>query len=375
MKSYLLLLLSCLILVACNKDDSSESTEEFTVTGEFFTPNSLDPVSGAHVRAYVDGQLQSQTSTDAQGKFAIDLNRGDYNLVINKGKFKSERTITVDRNFSLDSIAIESLPNIAVVTGSYDNIESVLYSIGLFNPVTSEPLFDIIDGSGFLDRQSVGHSKHQHGRQTLERNSDNPLLQPNVDFNFEDLISDQELLGGYDIVFLNCGVNESYEDQSDALDTYVSNGGILYATDWASGYLDAITNSGADYITPYVPEKSGTSTSTVATILNDDLNDWLLQNFNITIDQTVLIDDFLYSWQVIDTYDSNTAISWLNGPVSYTDDTGTEVFEDKDLAFTFLHGEGAVLYSSFHTENHDVDEVTDVERIMQFLVLEMSDTE
>jgi hypothetical protein len=47
----------------------------------------------------------------------------------------------------LANTRIETLPNIAVVTGEYDNIESVLYSIGLFNPITGAPLFDIIDGN------------------------------------------------------------------------------------------------------------------------------------------------------------------------------------------------------------------------------------
>lgn len=154
---------------------------------------------------------------------------------------------------------------------------------------------------------------------------------------------------------------------------YVMNGGILYATDWASSYLDAITNSGTDYLTPLTPEKSGVSTRTVATILDGDLCAWLLVNFGISINDTVEIDDFLISWQVIDSYDSNTTISWLNGPVIYWDETNTEISENKDLAFTILHGDGAVFYSSFHTENNLIDEFSDVDRIMRFLVFEMSD--
>ncbi len=186
-------------------------------------------------------------------------------------------------------------------------------------------------------------------------------------------MSDQGLLDAYDIVFLNCGLSEAYIDDSGVLEAYVANGGILYTTDWAAGYLNAITNSGADYLTPFTPEKSGISTTTIATILDGDLSEWLLLNYGISINDTVEIDDFLNSWQVIDSYDNSTTISWLNGPVTYWDETGADVSEDKDLAFTFLHGEGGVFYSSFHTENNDVENVTDVERIMQFLVFEMSD--
>jgi len=374
MKSLLLSLLIVLTLFSCSKDDNSSAEEEFELTGKFLAPNDFDPISNARVRAYQNNELKSETRTDAQGNYSLSVARGDYTLKINKGKFKTERNINVDNNLDIETLSVETLPNIAVVTGSYDNIESVLYSIGLVNPVTQEPLFDIIDGVNPLDRQGLNQdTKHQHGHVGLHRNDPNPLLQPNVDFDLEDLLNDEGLLSSYDIVFLNCGLNESYVDSSGALETYVSNGGLLYTTDWAASYLEAITNSGADYLTPYTPAKSGSSVSTVATILDGDLSEWLLLNYNISVDDTVLIDDFLPSWQVIDSHDTATTISWLNGPVTYWDENNTDVSEDKDLAFTFLHGEGGVFYSSFHTENSDIEDVTDVERIMQFLVFEMSD--
>lgn len=376
MKSIVFALLICLTLVSCNKDENSIIHEEFVITGTFLAPNGFDPISNARVRAYANNELKYQTRTNAQGNYALSVAKGDYTLVLNKGKFKTERNVSVETDLGLETLSVETLPNIAVVTGLYDNIESVLYSLGLVNPVTGEPLFDIIDGNSGFDRAGLNnHSKHHQEHGALHRNTPNPLLEPNVNFSFEDFLNDSNLLDTYDIVFLNCGLSETYISNSGALEAYVSNGGILYTTDWAAGYLNAITNSGADYLTPYSPAKSGTSTSTVATILEGDLSEWLLLNYNISIDDSVEIDDFLYSWQVIDTYDSSTTISWLNGPVSYWDDTNTEISTNKDLAFTFLHGEGGVFYSSFHTENNDIEDVTNVERIMQFLVFEMSDIE
>ncbi|WP_033958192.1 carboxypeptidase-like regulatory domain-containing protein [Psychroserpens jangbogonensis] len=375
MKSLVLSFLVIITLFSCSKDDNNQTNDkEFNITGKFLAPNGFDAISNARVRAYENNNLKSETRTDAQGNYSLPVAKGDYNLVINKGKFKTERNVNVENDLAIETLSVETLPNVAVVTGYYDNIESVLYSIGLFNPVTGEPLFDIIDGNSGFDRIGINqNTKHEHEHGPLNRNSSNPLLVPNVDFSFEDLMGDQGLLDAYDIVFLNCGLSEAFVDNSGVLEAYVSNGGILYTTDWAAGYLDAITNSGADYLTPYTPEKSGTSTTTVATILEGDLSEWLLLNFNISIEDTVEIDDFLYSWQVIDTYDSATTISWLNGPVTYRDDTNTEISENKDLAFTFLHGDGGVFYSSFHTENSDIEDVTEVERIMQFLVFEMSD--
>ena len=66
-------------------------------------------------------------------------------------------------------------------------------------------------------------------------------------------------------------------------------------------------------------------------------------------------------------------MSWLNGPAEQWDDTNLETSEDKDLAFKFSNGEGGVFYSSFYTYNNDVENITDIERIIQFLVFEMPD--
>ena len=323
------------VLFSCNKDEEIQTAEaEFAVSGKFLAPNDTDPIPNAKVSAYVNNELVNQTLTDAEGKFTIPLNRGDFHLVLNKGKFKTEKDITVEGDMTLESYKIETFPNIGVVTGSYDNIESVLYSIGLFNPVTGDPLFDIIEGNAFTRMANTGHKHTLHSSHQANRTQNNPLLNPNTSFHFGDLMADPALLASYDIIFLNCGLNESLESNSSVLTDYVNNGGILYATDWAAGYLEDITNSGANYITPLDPEKSGNSLTTTATILDGTLSDWLLLNFGISVDDTVVIDEFLPAWQVVDSYDSATTISWLSGEVNYDDATNTAVTATKDLAFT-----------------------------------------
>ncbi|SEA31961.1 YbaK/EbsC family protein [Bizionia paragorgiae] len=217
-------------------------------------------------------------------------------------------------------------------------------------------------------------SKHgNHGAENHKNSSQNPQLTPNVSFDFGDLINDPALLETYDIIFLNCGLIDGFSDLDSNLLNYVSNRGFLYATDWASLYLTSITNSGADYLSFLTPERSGISLSTNATILNGNLNAWLFLNFGITIDDTIEINEFLNLWQVVDSYDPNTCISWLSGPVTYSTNSGSET-AIKDLAFTFQVGSGAVFYSSFHTENTDQG-FSDVDRIMEYLVFEMSDIE
>ena len=144
MKSTLLSFLMLFVLFSCNKDEEIQTAEaEFAVSGKFLAPNDTDPIPNAKVSAYVNNEVINQTLTDAEGKFTIHLNRGDFHLVLNKGKFKTEKDITVEGDMTLENYKIETFPNIGVVTGSFDNIESVLTSLGLFNSDNGGRVFEI----------------------------------------------------------------------------------------------------------------------------------------------------------------------------------------------------------------------------------------
>jgi hypothetical protein len=370
------LLLTCFIIFSCSKDEATNETtqseENVSITGRLFAPNNLDPISNATVSAYKNDILEAQTKTDNQGNYTLLITPGDYNFELRKGKFYTLKTISITESTTIETSKLDILPKIGVVKGAYDNIESILYDMGLFNPITLEPLFDIIDDSG-ARISNTPHSNHHKHSDKASNNRINPNLDSNVDFSFGDLITDQSQLDTYDILFLNCGLSESHLSYSNNLSNYVNAGGILYATDWAYVYLDAITNQGNDYLNFVTPEHSGSSLTTEATILNGDLSAWLLLNYGISINDTVTIDEFLPAWQVVNSYDSSTCISWLNGDVTYYNGS-TEVTENKDLAFTFLAGNGGVFYSSFHTENNE-EGFSSVDRIMEYLVFEMSDIE
>ncbi|WP_026755923.1 carboxypeptidase-like regulatory domain-containing protein [Sediminibacter sp. Hel_I_10] len=374
MKKSISLLLLLLTLFACSDDKTeTDTTGAYLISGKFVTPNGEDAISKAKIELFKEGLLLKTQMTNSLGEFSLEeLTPGTYDIRLSKGLFSASRTVTIDDandllEIILETIAVTDLPNIAVVTGSYDHIEDVLYNIGLVNPETQEPLFDIIEGQNIFGRsQAEPHKSHGNSLSHMNRTT-NSQLQPNVDFDFADLIESPDLLNSYDIIFLNCGLNESKIEFSNNLTNYVANGGLLYATDWAFAYLEDITNGGEDYIDFYQPIHSGTSLSTEAELLNEDLASWLSLNFEIELtDNTVTIDEFLSSWQVVDTYDTETVIPWLYGPVEYNG-----ISESKYLAYTFLHDEGAVLYSSFHTEN-ETDEATSVERLMQYLVFELS---
>ena len=378
MKHFLLYTLVLTLCFSCSKDDKSTDIDGFSITGRLVAPNGADPIPNAKVSALKDGNVANEVYTNSEGVYDIALPSGTYELKFTKGKFKGLTQIEIIEATSVDDVLLDILPNIGVVTGHYDNIEHVLYNIGLVNPVTQEPLFDIIEGNDFARMSALTHTNfeggHNHASMEAGRSSDNPMLNPNVDHSFLELMNNPSLLATYDILFLNCGLDESLEDMGDVLMDYVANGGILYATDWAAGYLNTITNGGTDYMTFYTPEKSGSSLTTTATLLDGTLSDWLALNFGIVIEDTMEIDEFLGSWQVVDSYNPASTISWLNGEVTYRDAGNNYITANKDLAFTFLHGNGAVFYSSFHTENND-PEFSAVDRVMEFFVFEMSDIE
>jgi hypothetical protein len=179
-------------------------------------------------------------------------------------------------------------------------------------------------------------------------------------------------LNQYDVLFLNCGLNTDEAETNESLYNFVNNGGILYATDWTYPFLEKFnTLSGNEFLTFQQPYKSGQSLSTEATILSSELNDWLSINFDLTIDNTVIIDEFLNAWQVVDDYNTSSVIAWLDGYVEYNDENGELVGDNKELAFTFLLGDGGVFYSSFHTENNE-DGFSCVDRVMEYMIFELS---
>jgi hypothetical protein len=366
MKKSITLLIALILIVSCTKDNSGNSNGDFSISGKFLTPNGQDAVSKATVKLFKNNTEIKQTSTDSEGNFTLsNITAGNYEVKISKGLFTASRTVTLDDIFDVDlgDISITDFPNIAIVTGFYDNIEGVLYNLGLVNPVTQEPLFDIILGNDILDRNHA--TSHTHS--TISR-SNNPALEPNVDFTFDEFIESPDLLDNYDIVFLSCGLSESKTEFSNNITDYVANGGLLYSTDYAFVYLDDITNNGENYINFYEPERTGNSLSVEAEILSDDLIEWLQFNFNITIvDNTVVINEFLPGWQVVDSYNESTTLPWLNGLADFDGQTA-----NKDLAFTFLHGNGGVFYSSFHTENNTEEDST-VARLIQYMVFELAD--
>lgn len=376
----LLYFIAIFLIFSCSNESIDESlinSNPFNIFGKIIAPNGIDPISEGKISVISNNTIVQEIFSDSRGNFSFFLNYGNYDLVISKGLFKTESSISLSENsdsfnFDLGDISFDQFPSIGVVTGYYDNIESILYDIGLVNPIDGTPLFDIIDGINF-SRNSNEIYNHNHGNhRIIENTSKTTDLDPNVDFNFSELLNNVSLLNQYDVLFLNCGLNTDEAETNESLYNFVNNGGILYATDWTYPILEKFnTLSGNEFLTFQQPYKSGQSLSTEATILSSELNDWLSINFDLTIDNTVIIDEFLNAWQVVDDYNTSSVIAWLEGYVEYNDENGELVGDNKELAFTFLLGDGGVFYSSFHTENNE-DGFSCVDRVMEYMIFELS---
>lgn len=375
MKNFRILLVFIVVMSCSNEPiDTNPFEGNYNVFGKILAPNGTDPISKVNVNIISESNSNYEIFSDARGNFSANLSHGVFNIEFKKGLFKADTEIEISQgssNFSIDlgDIIFGEIPNIAVVTGSYDNIESILYDIGLVDD-SDLPIFDIIDGSNSRTHEPFDLSKRNH----LKSNKlDEISLEPNVDFNFSDLLNDINLMSQYDIIFLNCGLDTSDANVNDTLYDYVFNGGLLYATDWAYPFLERFNEiSGNDYLTFYQPYQSGESLSTEAAILSSELNDWLSFNFNLTIENSVIIDEFLNSWQVVDTYDLDNVIAWLSGEVEFINENNELESDEKELAFTYSIGDGGIFYSSFHTENHDIG-FSNVDRVMEFLIFELSE--
>ncbi|WP_426482038.1 hypothetical protein [Chryseobacterium sp. R2ACT005] len=214
-QNYLLIMLCSLLLLAnCKGDDSVTPEENPTkvvstgkIEGKVFAKNGTKPVGGALVFT-TDGQSNIyHTYSSSDGSFSLTAPEGNTTLHIQTGdgkNFRSEIPVTIKKNETVTVAATDSkldqIAKMAYIKGSYDEIEAIITSLGYTA----------------------------------------------TEITYQDL-KNINTISQYDIIFLNCG-SRTYAQtgtsmpSNDAnvysnLSTFVSNGGSLYSSDWASAYL------------------------------------------------------------------------------------------------------------------------------------------
>jgi len=335
------LLLAVLLLGACSDYDlhgppatvgpgDAPATEQTgTIRGRICGPDGSHWIVGAQVSVDLGRGDMASTLTDADGYFDLDLPAGDWDVVVTKGSFSVTFPVTVVAGKTTDLPEDECIAQgdlrIAVIPGTFDHVETLLDDLGI--------QYDLVSAYGVSS-----------------------------------LLRDPSRLRAYDVLFFNCGMDDSWTWLDTAqvgqnLHDFVAGGGSIYASDWAyytveAAFPDMNTFYGDD---TYPGDAEVGETGNVTAQILDPVTE---QNFGSS---TALINYDLPSWVVMT--QTNQGDVLLQGTVTVYDYTrGTRTMTGPLASRMATAGGGTVLYTTFHTEAQNT---TDMERLLQEFILSL----
>lgn len=279
MKHLNLFLMSVITLLFFGCNGSNDIIESGTpqviemgkVSGKVVSKNGAKQIGGALVFTFDQDNKMYYAYSDANGEFILEAPEGPRTLHIQTGNgsnFRTEINVNIKKNevTALDNALtkLNQVANMAYVQGTYDDIQSIVTGLGYtVTPIT-----------------------------------------------YDDL-KVMSTIAQYDVIFLNCGSKPSSNSGGDQavysnLSAFVSNGGSLYASDWAVAYLTGGTyNSNACGLPGgFIPDTKlcSINNGSSGTINNATVPDLNLANaigFN-----TLNIQYDLGTWQKINNYDA-----------------------------------------------------------------------
>ncbi len=294
-------------------------------------------------------------------------------------------------------------PRVAVVTGLYDRIQDVLAKIAP-------------SGYGTVDEYGQLQPGSENATNLTLIDGDGSLAGVDSYATWDTYLNGTNGLSGFDIVFVNCGSNFSYEDLLTNVDvrtrllSYVQNGGILYITDQAYDFVNQVYPQFMDFEGdidantpgPLDAAENGTGGLTVNAAANDTgMSGWLANvsviqhdastpgnpdvdcNFGSTTyttrtgalnaDGTIPLGDFLGAWaRMQQAWDANTMI-WISSGVGVDFDgvVNRPLTVSRYGSADSNLGSGRIFYSSYHT----ADQCPTLyfwpqERVLQYLIFE-----
>lgn len=283
MKKILGTILTLLLIVSCQKEDSNDVQPTGKVIGSVNSQNGLKKIGGAIVFSYDDDNDLIYTYSDANGDFTLDLPIGSREIHIQTGNgsnFRTHFTVEVSKNQTVTlaptTTVLVQVANIAYVSGNYDEIEDLIANLGY----NATPI------------------------------------------SFTDL-GDYSIVSQYDIIFLNCGSRiSSLSNLNGTIDLnlakFVTNGGSLYTSDWSLAYL----MGGQNNVTMCSPAGGFIPDSTLCSI-NNGTSGYIYNalvvdpSLSSSIGFTSL--DIHYDlgvWQQVISYDPTFWTSLVNNPLN-----------------------------------------------------------
>ncbi len=227
--------------------------------------------------------------------------------------------------------------NIALITGSYDDIHLVLQNMGFAN-------YTLIDGS------------------------DSGVL--------EDFLTDPANLAQFDILFFNGGHHEQDifyttnvgnhvpEAVVQNLQEFVSAGGSVYASDWSYDVIEAAWPEAIDFLGD--DKQPNAAQLGEYDLIKAKVTDEYLSQFLGKTDVNIEYD--LPVWPPITSVEGYVSIH-LTGTVRYREGTSTYTLASVPLLVTFAGGEGRVGFATFRVAaNHDADMVL----LLQYMMHELN---
>lgn len=276
-----------------------------TISGRVVAPNGTTPVPGAVVTldsgdnggVVVARLIPTAASalpiptavTDVDGRYTLDrVPEGTHTVVARRGLFVARMTVDVRANETTEvEPTVRSEKEMAYVPGSYDQIEAIV-------------------------EESLG--------QDIERITRTQLSNPDITDRFG-------------AIFLNCGASiMRSEAVIQNLLAFVEAGGLLYVSDLELPLVQAM------FPDAVLEVGSGNTQTVIADVVDEALREGHLGG-----QDTVEIKFNLSGWQALmEISDQPNAL--LRGDIQIWGTT----HEDRPLAIEFEHGEGRVVYTSFH---------------------------
>lgn len=333
----------------CELDPPPPPGEVGIVEGRVCAPDGDTFLAGADAFVNLTGGGRVGDVTDADGRYRIEnVPVGAQTVQIVKGSFSTTVSVTVAAGQTTvvpeEECAIEAVDlRIAVVTGDYDRVQDVLTSIG----IRAENIDTFSSSWASFDDEWV-----------------------------DTLLSDYATLSQYDIVFLNCGVGDlgftarffGVNDPivGENLRRFVSEGGSVYASDWAytvveKTWPDFIDFRGDDADLPATQAKVGIEADDIiASIVDIDLAGALGSS-------TMTLHYPLAAWVVMESVVPSATV-YVQGDAQVSEAAGVSNLSDVPHTVAFRPGSGRVLYTSFHQEPGINPEM---ERVLQLLIFEL----
>ena len=320
--------------------------EKGSIKGRVCAPNANVFVNDA--RVWVEGTgcdggpFSLETTSSADGTYyLLDVPCGTHTLSIEKGSFATTHPVSVASGELLDVTGAANklcfssgAAKIAVMAGSWDDMGGLLEQLGL--------RYDFYN---------------EHG----DEGSDGSIVE---------LLSDPQRLGGYDIVFANCGGTTGWLPQDEPqvmpnVKDFVLQGGSLYMSDyaWVLGewsfpdkvewYDNDDPTSMGDSDSPQVIP-SGTKVN--ATVADGTLAGYLGKN-------TIAI-EFDQGPQIAPVSVANGAFAHVVGDINVPLALS---IENAPLTLSYVPADGAgrVIYTNFH---NDAQTTADMLTILNYLV-------